>query len=109
MADYAGFVIGRAAAIKAPVAFCRLERRAFPEFLPPGRLNVMVRVKEYGRLPWSVQPICVNVGMDAGKIEYGDVFQAALLQEFGHCFCGPPYFFGGKSWEADARNGDELL
>ncbi len=102
------FVVHRAAGIDIVVAFRRLKGRADPLVERIGRLHVVVRVAEHGRLTRSVQPVGVNQRMAFGGDQF-HVLHADSPEFVGHYVGGLLHvgFMLGRG--ADAGNTKQIF
>jgi hypothetical protein len=101
---HAGLVVGGAAAIEASLALRGLERGREPFLGAPGRLHVVVPIQEDGRRVRLLDPVAVDVGVDARDLQHLHVLDAGPAHDLGRGLGRAAHLLRRKALRGDARN-----
>ena len=105
----AGLVVGRAAAVEAPVALGGLERRGGPQVVAAGGLHVVVGVEQHGRGAGRRGPVRDHRRGAALGGDDPDVAAARVPRQRGDGLGAAPGVVGVRGVGPDARDADEAF
>ena len=104
---HAGLVVGGAAAVEAPVALGRLERRGGPQLVAAGGLHVVVGVEQHGRGAGRCGPVRDDRRGAALRGDDPHVLAARVPRQRGDGLGAAPGVVGVRGIGPDARDADE--